>query len=231
MQRSASTFHIHFMRTYFKITGIFLVLVTALTAAGYFFWYKPAFDNAPAARHAANLERASFDKPIVHRIRKNASVLAGYARRNNYSTRICFLIDMGISSGKTRFFVYNLQKDSIEKSGLVTHGSGSDKGEDGLYFSNIPGSNCTSLGKYKIGHSYNGKFGLAYKLYGLDNSNSRAFERFVVLHAHECVPNDEIYPLTICQSWGCPTVSPSFLQSLKETIDREESPILLSIYK
>ena len=137
---------------------------------------------------------------------------------------------MRIPSGKKRFFVYNLEKDSVEAAGLVAHGSGSYKGTSELFFSNKPNSNCTSLGKYKIGGSYNGKFGLAFKLYGLDNTNSNAFERFVVLHAHSCVPEEEVNPLPICESWGCPTVSPTFLTTLKEYIDSANKPILLWIY-
>ena len=137
---------------------------------------------------------------------------------------------MKIPSGKKRFFVYNIEKDSVETAGLVTHGSGSDKETDELYFSNIPNSNCTSLGRYKIGGSYNGKFGSAFKLYGLDKTNSKAFERFVVLHAHSCVPEGEVDPLPICESWGCPTVSPTFLTALKKYIDKADKAIILWIY-
>ncbi len=114
---------------------------------------------------------------------------------------------------------------------LVTHGSGSERGGDSLYFSNVPGSSCSSLGKYKIGHAYQGKFGLAYKLYGLDASNSKAFERFVVLHGHDCVPNDEVYPIGICESLGCPTVAPAFLLSLQKILDASSAPVLLHIFK
>ncbi len=133
-------------------------------------------------------------------------------------------------SGKNRFFVYNLTKDSVEIAGLVTHGSGSDNGADELTFSNVKNSNCTSIGKYKVGSSYTGSYGLAYKLYGLDKTNSNAFDRFVVLHSHACVPNEEVYPLPICVSLGCPTVSPSFLTRLKEYLDESQRPILLWVY-
>ncbi|MGZ5191235.1 MAG: murein L,D-transpeptidase catalytic domain-containing protein, partial [Flavisolibacter sp.] len=90
-------------------------------------------------------------------------------------------------------------------------------------------SGCTSLGKYKIGNPYQGKFGLAYKLYGLDKTNSNAFSRFVVLHAHDCVPDDETEN-EICQSPGCPTVSVAFLKELKTMINNSEKPVLLWIY-
>lgn len=141
------------------------------------------------------------------------------------------MIDMSLPSGRQRFFVYNIKKDSIEMGGLVTHGSGSITGREDLFFSNEPGSNCTSLGKYKIGNAYQGRFRLAYKLYGLDKTNSKAFERFVVLHAHSCVPANDVYPLPICPSQGCPTVAPEFLQKLTRYINSSDEPILLSIYK
>lgn len=66
----------------------------------------------------------------------------------------------------------------------------------------MPGSGCTSLGKYKIGGAYQGQFGLAYKLYGLDSTNSNAYQRNVVLHAYDRVPDNEVYK-EICQSSGC----------------------------
>jgi len=125
--------------------------------------------------------------------------------------------------------VYNLQKDSIELSGLVAHGQGSAKTE--IEFSNEAGSYCTSLGKYRIGGSYMGKFGLAYKLHGLDSTNSKALERFVVLHAHSCVPDSAVSSAGICQSQGCPTVSPEFLKKLAGYIDGSDKPMLLYIYK
>lgn len=141
------------------------------------------------------------------------------------------MIDMSVPSGKNRFFIYDPRVDKVRGAGLVTHGSGSAVTSDQLVFSNKPGSNCTSLGKYKIGKDYYGRFGLAYKLHGLDQSNNNAFARFVVLHAHPCVPGFEVYPVSICPSLGCPTVSPAFLLELKTYIDRSAKPVLLYIFK
>ncbi|MBP6431103.1 MAG: murein L,D-transpeptidase catalytic domain family protein [Ferruginibacter sp.] len=155
--------------------------------------------------------------------------LKKYLKANKFNTTHCFLIDMKIPSNYKRFFVYNVVKDSVELSGLVTHGSGTQSTEE-IIFSNQPNSLCTSLGKYKVGKSYNGKFGLAYKLYGLDSSNNNAFARAVVLHSHSCVPTEEVnYP--ICESWGCPTVAPIFLQQLQTYLDKSAKPILLEIRK
>jgi hypothetical protein len=206
-----------------------LGLCLAMSASGYFVLFGMCSGNS--LNHKNILATFKDDNGTAYaRLREKASSLTGYVKANNYNSNYCFLVDMRINSGKKRFFVYNLQKDMIERSGLVAHGSGSDRREEELYFSNEPNSNCTSLGKYKIGKSEMGRFGLAYKLYGLESSNSNALDRFVVLHAHENVPDDEIDPYPLCESWGCPMVAPAFLQDLKKYIDASSKPILLWIY-
>lgn len=217
------------MKLGMRIGGTIFLVVAGFTALGYFFWYKPKF-KFRKEDHPFSFRKKADDNTAFLRLKEKAGLLSAYANDNGFNTTRCFLADMRIASGKKRFFVYNLQKDSVEQAGLVAHGSGSDKGTADLIFSNTPNSNCTSLGKYRIGKSYMGTFGLAYKLYGLDNTNSKAFERFVVLHAHACVPNGEVAPLPICESWGCPTVAPAFLKELQTIIDRSEKPVLLWIY-
>lgn len=215
------------MQFFMKLFFTALLFGASLSAMAYFFWYKPKFTKHAAAKTFA--VKNKMDEAVKERVVNHAASISRYAKTNGCNTKYCFLVDMKEASGKKRFFVYNLQKDSVEMSGLVTHGSGKSNTSD-IQFSNTEGSLCTSLGKYKIGNSYTGKFGLAYKLYGLDASNSNAFNRFVVLHSHACVPNEETAPFPICESWGCPTVAPSFLTQLATYIDKADKPILLSIY-
>lgn len=206
--------------------GLFLTV----SAFGYFFWYK--HDPAPAAgsKMATNKKRPDDAKETLLRLTQRSLQAKEYVAGHGYNAKHCFLIDMRIASGKNRFFVYNLEKDSVEMAGLVAHGSGVGNASEIPVFSNTPNSYCTSLGRYRIGNSYNGKFGLAYKLYGLDKTNSKAFDRFVVLHAHACVPNEEVSPSLICESWGCPTVAPAFLTQLRSYLDHATAPVLLWIY-
>ena len=91
-------------------------------------------------------------KAALNRLQVQAAALKEYVAENNFNTEHCFLVDMSIPSGKNRFFIYNLQKDSIELSSLVAHGFGSTmkNSYDELVFSNTPNSFKTSLGKYKI---------------------------------------------------------------------------------
>ena len=149
---------------------------------------------------------------------------------SKYNSEIGFFIDMKILSGKNRFFIYNFKTKEIIDKGVVAHGSGSETGIKGkLKFSNIYRSLATSLGKYSIGNSYNGKFGKAYKLYGLDKTNNNAFNRNVVLHKYFDVPYEE-QEENICNSYGCPMVNEKFYKRIEKIIDNSEKIIIMSIY-
>lgn len=205
-------------------------LLLTISAFGYFFWYKPVYRKPVNSKVASPAFKMKHDNTeTLLRLHEKALSARHYVAAHQFNNERCFLIDMRMPSGENRFFVYNLQKDSVETAGLVTHGSGLHN-TDSPVFSNTPNSNCTSLGKYRIGKPYQGKFGLAYKLYGLEASNNKAYERFVVLHSHECVPAEEVAPQLICESWGCPTVAPAFLTNLQSVIDKSPKPVLLWIY-
>ncbi len=181
-------------------------------------------------------KNVSYNAIVVkNKTKEYATYAKAFVAKNDYNTQYCVLIDMAQHSSKDRLFIVDLKKDSIIKSGLVAHGTGSEKrNENGnLVFSNVDGSLCTSLGKYKIGKNYNGMYGYSYRLYGLDSSNNNAFKRAIVLHSHQCVPVKMIdnidYP--ICYSYGCPMVSKKLLDDLKVIINKSPKPILMWIYK
>jgi hypothetical protein len=185
----------------------------------------------PALHRDSSLHIDVKYKASLNRLSQQGNAIKEYLIANNYNTEICFLIDMSIPSGKKRLFIYNLSTGVVEQSALVTHGIGSNrKDSDQLQFSNEPSSLQTSLGKYKIGASYNGHYGLAYKLFGLDKTNSKAYERGIVLHSFYDVPTVETYPVPIGESFGCPTVAPSFLETMSDYIKGSRKPILMWIY-
>lgn len=206
---------------------LLLVFVSALAMA----WLsrshqgKRIFDFIPPSRSASPANNSGYLKKIQSKAKEARSFGSGH----DFNTSICFLVDMSLPSGSSRFFVYDLNKDSILKKGLVTHGRCNLDWLEGRKYDNKVGGGCTSLGKYKIGNSYTGRFGLAFKLHGLEKTNNKAFERFVVLHAHSCVPESETTN-EICQSDGCPTLSPGFLQELSPLIKQSSKPVLLWIF-
>lgn len=154
-----------------------------------------------------------------------------YALQNNMSTEYCFLVDMSLPSGRNRFFIYDLQKNSIVHAGLVSHGSCNQTFMARPKFSNESKSGCSSLGKYKVGEFYRGKYGKSFRLYGLDNCNSNAYKRAVVIHGFDCVPDEEIYPRVLCNSLGCVMVSYKFFDKISRIIGKAEKPIVLWVYQ
>mgnify|MGYP002789479662 CR=1 FL=1 len=168
---------------------------------------------------------------VEKQVHNKAAELLVYAGQNNCASDIAFLIDMKEPSGAHRFFVYRFKDKKIINRGLVTHGNCGEAFLGKPRYGNTVGCNCSSLGKYKIGNRYYGRFGMAYKLHGLEKTNSRAFERYVVLHSHSCVPDEEVSPSPICESNGCPTVSPEFLKTAAAYIDKSKKPVLLWIYE
>ena len=200
------------------------ILVLTLAGAG---WYLSKYN--PAAKSSRTAVTHKSNKVLL-RLKTKAAEIVSFAKRNGYNTEVCFMADMNIASGRDRFFIYNPLNDSVLYTGLVTHGRCNENWLTGRKYGNKVGCGCTSLGKYKIGAAYRGRFGLAYKLHGLDSTNNNAFKRYVVLHSHECVPEQEQDPYPICQSDGCPTVSPGFLKILSGIIDASKKPVLLCIY-
>ncbi len=165
------------------------------------------------------------------RINKKVKELNQFLKLNpDYNQDVFFLIDMRILSNYKRFFVYDNIHKKIIYEGLVAHGSGSETDEmDSLYFCNTPNSNCSSLGKYRVSYSYSGQFGKSYKLYGLDKTNSNAFDRAIVLHKFKTIPDvEQNYPITL--SLGCPMVSNNFFSKLEKILDNSDKEILMCIY-
>jgi len=132
------------------------------------------------------------------------------------------LVDMSQPSNADRMMVYDIQRQQVGFSARVMHGEGSGA-ESATRFSNHLGSHKSSLGRYVIVGSYQGKFGGAYRLAGLDETNSNALARSIVLHHSAYVREDRIG-----RSDGCPAVSPQALELMKPYL---QQGTLLWIYR
>jgi hypothetical protein len=217
-----------------KKIAITILLVALLTAIGFSVLpekgpEKKQLSAFPGKKESGQESGHLLPPALIEKLNLKATNAKAFAQKKNFNTAFCFLIDMSLPSYQKRFFIYDLQKDSVVKSGLVTHGNCNQYWLEGRKFDNTVGCGCTSLGKYKVGNSYMGRFGLAFKLYGLESTNDKAFVRYVVLHSHSCVPETEI-ETDICQSNGCPTVSPGFLKELEPVIKGSGNPVLLWIF-
>ncbi|MNK34729.1 hypothetical protein D3C87_532410 [compost metagenome] len=174
-----------------------------------------------------SIQYASPEAKISHKI----ADLKAFIKDSNYNSDKAFLIDFSISSSQFRFFVVDLKTGKILQKALVAHGDGSEDGKANcnLKFSNIDGSHCSSLGKYVVEEKYKGKFGMSYRLTGLDDSNSNARARAIVLHRLSCVPDVEQKD-EICLSFGCPMVSDNFFKILEQHIDKSDKKLIIYAY-
>lgn len=215
-------------QVYMKIFRLLLLIIFVIAGASWFshtkMWKKTKALHLPQMNITYPEDNVTNEK-----IQGKVTDARKFIRQKKFNTSFCFLIDMSLPSGHKRFFIYDLKNDSVKIASLVAHGNCFEYWLEGRRYSNEVGSGCTSLGKYRIGSSYTGKWGYSYKLHGLDSSNNKALERTVVLHAHSCIPDEEVID-EICQSNGCPTVSPAFLQQLKNIINSSDKPVLLWIY-
>lgn len=167
-------------------------------------------------------------------VRTKAARAKEYCLANGYNTDYCLLVDFSIHSGRKRFFVWDFKADSVIVSSLCCHGYGQNSTMAKPQFSNIEGSYCSSLGRYRIGERSYSKFGINvhYKMHGLESTNNKAFKRTIVLHSFNPVPETEIYPLhlPLGMSQGCPVISNDAMRRVDALLKTTKKPLLLWIY-
>ncbi len=116
------------------------------------------------------------------------------------------VIDFAQKSTKKRFFIIDMKTGKVWAI-HTAHGAGSDSNHDGFAekFSNVSGSNASSLGFYKAAETYSGSHGFSMRLDGLSSTNSKARARAIVVHAADYVQESAVIQ---GRSWGCPAVAP-----------------------
>lgn len=133
---------------------------------------------------------------------------------------IMSIIDYSQPSDSKRFLIIDIEKKALLHRTFVTHGINSGK----LYatqFSNTVNSRQTSLGTYRVGEAYYGKYGISLRLDGMSPSNSNARKRAIVLHGASYAEPNVIHAIGMLgRSWGCPAISreitPEIVDLLKE---------------
>lgn len=179
----------------------------------------------------------STSKGVSNLAKSKAKEALAFCQTNNMNQDFCILIDMGIHSGKKRFFVWDFNENKITHRFLVGHGCGnnswsSDETKDNPSFSNTEDSHLSSLGKYKIGERGYSNWGVhtKYLMHGLESTNSNALKRIIVFHSWEAVSDEEIYPKGTPEGWGCPTISNASFKTVDDLLKNASKPVLMWIY-
>jgi hypothetical protein len=94
------------------------------------------------------------------------------------------IADFAAPSGQARLHIVDIVSGA-SSSFLVAHGSGSDPSHSGWLqrFSNDPGSNASCEGAFLASDYYVGHHGRSQRLHGLDETNSNALARAIVVHS------------------------------------------------
>ena len=165
-------------------------------------------------------------------VAERVCMLRAFCRCRGYNSRIAVLVDLSLHSGRNRLVVWDFERGEIVVQCPVSHGSGSQRSHvRSAYasFSNEDGSHLSSLGRALIAERYEGRYGVAYRLDGLEESNSNLRSRCVVLHGWEHTTSLPIWPLPTVGSFGCPVLSRRMMHRLDEIL-RVEQNVVLDIF-
>lgn len=181
-----------------------------------------------------NVQENTSISVLADRLQSKADSAKEFCKQHAFNPDYCFLVDFSLHSGKKRFFIWDFKGDSIKHSSLCAHGYGKNSTIVEPEFSNVEGSYCSSLGKYKVGIRSYSKWGINvhYKLHGLEKTNSNAYKRIIVLHSYEPIPDKEIYPvyLPLGISQGCPVISDETMRQVDKMQKSATKPTLLWVY-
>lgn len=193
-----------------------MTFLKALELSGAYLW-----DDEGAQPNTVNL-----DKDILLTLGAKVGVGANaindlIAAKLEYSPggqpRFYAAVDFSQHSSKPRFHLFDVVNETV-KSYLVSHGKGSEgKTDDGMadIFSNVPGSNASSLGVYRGMETYVGKHGTSLRLDGLSASNSNVRSRDIVIHGAEYVSFDVVKQTgRVGRSEGCFALDPNSVQEV-----------------
>ena len=151
-----------------------------------------------------------------------------FCKQSGLSTDYVVFVDFSKHSGRERYMIYSFSKHEVVYRCLCASGLNKNM------FSNKPGSNLSSLGKYRITNEiYNmsiGREGLVVD--GLENTNSNARNRKILIHYSEVLNSfpKSIFPIPIIGtgiSHGCFSITSEGVEKTKEL----RKPTLLWAYK
>ena len=166
------------------------------------------------------------------RVAKRAEALREYCLKEGYNTSVALFVDASRHSGRRRFVVWCFERNAPMFVCPVSLGSGAKESHvrsAHAEFSNNEGSHLSSLGRALVAERYEGRYGVAYRLDGLEESNSNLRPRCVVLHGWEHTTSYPIWPRATVGSFGCPVLSRRRMEQVDRLL-RDEERVVLDIF-
>ena len=206
-----------------KKTGciiILLLLVVAVVFCLHWAWKYYRLPELPDRREYKTIE-------------ERAGKALAFARRHNMNEHYALFVDYGIPSGLPRLFVWDFHQKKVIASTYVMHGPGGGSTDKKPRFSNRPGSECSSLGRFYVTKEHGSRLKYSFRLKGMDINNQTAFARGLMIHGARWVDNwcwKKYIPLNRNCCQGCVTVSSRGMHYLWSLVYREKKALLLWNY-
>src|SRR5688500_7141353 len=90
----------------------FLILIISIIDCLALITLPEKKNSPPIAQMAENENKA--EHYLSAKLIKSSSALKTFTVKGDYNPKVAFIVDLSIKSGRNRFFIYNLKKDSIE---------------------------------------------------------------------------------------------------------------------
>ncbi len=192
----------------------------------------PAADAREAPTLEQRVQALARTAPALNRdVLALATRSLSCARRSSLvgEPKVMGVIDYSLPSTRPRLWVFDLQSNRLLYEELVAHGR--NTGENmATRFSNVEGSNMSSLGAFQTQESYVGSNGYSLRLRGLEPGvNDQARNRAIVIHGAPYVSTQLIASQgRIGRSLGCPALRPAVARTVIDTI--RDGAFLFSYY-
>ena len=199
------------------LSVVLLLIVVAAVCGLYWAWKYYGLPEFPDRREYKTIE-------------ERAEKALAFAKRHDMNEHYALFVDYGIPSGTPRLFVWDFQQKKIVASTYVMHGPGRGSTAEQPHFSNRPGSECSSLGRFLVTKDRGNSLKRSFRLKGMDLDNQSAYARGLMIHSSSWVDKwcwKKYIPLHRSSCQGCVTVSSRGMKYLWPLINKEKELMLL----
>lgn len=209
------------------------MLLIAFSSFSYWAWKYYVLPYVDDQGGISTIIPAMPDKKQYESLQKRATVALAFANKRSMSTNYALFVDYGVPSGTPRLYVWDFNKNKIIARTYVMHGPGKGSTAEKPVFSNMPGSNCSALGRFLITKQHGTVNKTGYLLRGLDVDNQTAYARGLMIHRSPFVDANvwqKHIPLNKYSCLGCVTVTSKGMDYIGKLVRSEKKSILLWNY-
>lgn len=216
------------------LTVIVFLMFVIISGIGYWAWKYYILPEVEDMKGKDGIFIPAMpDRTEYEALEDRATAAFEFARRRGMSTKYALFVDYSVPSGTPRLYVWDFLQNKIIARTYVMHGPGMGSTAEKPVFSNKPGSNCSSLGRFLITRQHGRQNKTGYMLRGLDTDNQTAYGRGLMIHRSVFLDGHvwmKYIPLKGSSCSGCVTVTSRGMKYIGKLVKSEDKPILLWNY-